>query len=262
MYKIKKMLSDVFGDTPEYLDAIERLGFLRKDNCFVIYDEGEPVSVIFTEKYPLNLDSNLVWADYLYYAATDIRYRNRGLMHRLVSESLDILKTRGSSCAVLIPAERSLFDLYSSMGFQQAFYIKKQEFLPENGRKNVYIPSAEEAKKSYSKYYDFYGKRKNTLYKTEELFGMSIDENLLEPDSCTVLSDGDSFAFVKIGEIIEIREFYGSDPSGFASAVADKYQKKTVMSLVTDEMDYPLGMISLYDDKKNLPPLFADNLLN
>lgn len=262
MQKIKKLLSDAFGDNINYLDSIESIGFLQKEDSFVVYDGHEPVSVLFTKKYPLNLDSHMVWADYVYYVATEEKHRNRGLMRNLFKESLNDLKSRGGDCAVIIPAEQKLFKFYSELGFETAFYVRKKVYLPCGSGRNIYIPSSEEAKKFYPRYYDIYGTRNNTLFKTEKLFYMSVDENLLDSESYSVLSGGEDLAFAKLGDIIEIREYIGNDPDGFAKSVADKYQKKTVMSMMTDGRDFPVGMILRYNGGNDVPPLFLDNMLN
>ena len=113
MEQIKELLNNVFGDSLPYLDALEKSGFLNKDEAFAQYEDDRPISVLFVKKYPLNLAFRMGWADYIFYAATSPEHRNKGLMKRLISQTLDTLKSGEGDCAVLIPAERSLFDFYS-----------------------------------------------------------------------------------------------------------------------------------------------------
>lgn len=262
MEQVKELLNNVFGDSLPYLDALEKSGFLNKDEAFVQYEEDRPVSVLFVKKYPLNLASCTGWADYIFYAATSPEHINRGLMKRLILQTLDTLKSRGGVCAVLIPAERSLFDFYSRFGFETAFFVEQKEFLPEMIEKNIFIPSENEAKSFYPKYFERYGKRKNTVYKTEKIFYQSVSENLFDQTFSAIVSDGDDIAFVSIGDKIILREYTGNDISAFSKAVAYKYQKLVVSSLPGKKKDIPLGMIYWYGKKPNDDPLYMDNMLN
>ena len=267
MNKIKELLSEVFGDSAEYLDFLEKIGYLRADEAFVSAKSSSlcgdrPVSVLFVKKYPLNLASGTGWADYIFYAATSPEHRGKGLMGELLFETVSALKTRGGDCAVLIPAEKSLFDYYSRFGFTTAFYVEQKEFLPVNNGKKIYIPSETETKKFYPKYFDTFGTRANTVYKSEELFYQSVAENLFDDTFPAVLTDGNSFAFASFGEKIKLREFVGEDISSFSESVAEKYGRPVIASVPTDQRDIPIGMIYCYNGKTDFPPLYMDNMLN
>jgi len=54
---------------------------------------------------------------YIYAVATGKAYRGRGLCHRLMEKTHEILKGRGYVGAILVPAEGSLFDFYGKMGY-------------------------------------------------------------------------------------------------------------------------------------------------
>ncbi|MBQ2720795.1 MAG: GNAT family N-acetyltransferase [Clostridia bacterium] len=262
MNKIKELLSESFGDSVTYLDFLEKIGYLRSEEAFAIFNEDRPVSVLFVKKYPLNLAYGTGWADYIFYAATSPEHRGKGLMGKLLTDTLSTLKTRGGDCAVLIPAERSLFDFYSKFGFETAFYIDQKEFLPVDNGAKIYIPSEVEANKFYPRYFDKYGKRKNTIYKSEEIFYQSVSENLFDTESSAVLTDGNSFAFASFGDKIILREPVSDDISSFAKAVAFKYGKTVTVSLPTENRGTPLGMIFRYNGNSVVPPLYMDNMLN
>jgi len=262
MNKIKELLSESFGDSVTYLDFLEKIGYLRSEEAFAIFNKDRPVSVLFVKKYPLNLASRTGWADYIFYAATSPEHRGKGLMGELISETVSKLKTRGGDCAILIPAEKSLFDYYSRFGFTTAFYVEQKEFLPINNGKKIYIPSETEAKKFYPKYFDTFGTRVNTVYKSEELFYQSVAENLFDNTFSGVLTDGNSFAFASFGEKIILREPVSDDIQSFAKAVAFNYGKPVTVSLPTENREKPLGMIFPYNGKTDFPPLYMDNMLN
>ena len=262
MNKIKELLSESFGDSVTYLDFLEKIGYLRSEEAFAIFNEDRPVSVLFVKKYPLNLASGMGWADYIFYAATSPEYRGKGLMGKLIKDTLSALKTRGGDCAVLIPAEKSLFDFYSKFGFETAFSLDQKEFLPADNGTKIYIPSESEMKKFYPRYFDKYGKRKNTIYKSEEIFYQSVSENLFDTESSAVLTDGNSFAFTSFGDKIILREPVSDDISSFAGAVAFKYDRPVIVSLPTENIGIPLGMIFPYNSKIDFPSLYMDNMLN
>lgn len=262
MEQIKELLNKVFGDSPAYLDALEKSGFLDKNEAFALYEDDRPISVLFVKKYPLNLASRIGWADYIFYAATSPDHRRRGLMSKLLSETLSTLKKRGGDCAVLIPAEKSLFDFYSNCGFKTSFFVKQQEFLPDNNGKCIYVPSENESKKFYPRYFEKYGKRQNTVFKTEEIFRQSVSEHLFDKTSSAIVSDGEDIAFASLGDKIILREYTGNDVSSFSKAVAHKYQKPVVSVLPTDRADIPLGMVYWYNENKENPFLYMDNMLN
>ena len=262
MNKIKELLSESFGDSVTYLDFLEKIGFLRLDEAFVLSHEDRPVSVLFVKKYPLNLASGTGWADYIFYAATSPEYRGKGLMGKLLKDTLSTLKTRGGDCAVLIPAEKSLFDFYSKFGFETAFFLDQKEFLPFDNGVKIYITSESETKKFYTHYFDKYGKRRNTVYKSEEIFSQSVSENLFDTASSAVLTDGNSFAFASFGEKIILREPVADDISSFAKAVAFKYERPVIVSLPIENRGTPLGMIFRYNGNSVVPPLYMDNMLN
>ena len=262
MEKIKKLLSRAFNDPPEYLDYLEEIGFLKPGEAFRLNGDNGPVSVLFAKKYPVNVGTGQLTADYIFYAATEEKQRNAGNMGKLLSETLSVLKNRGGDVAVIIPATRSLFDYYAKFGFTTAFYIKKKEFYPKKTGKTVYVPTIDEAVGYYVKYFDCYAKMQNTLFKTEELFVQSVKENLFDGTFSSVLTDGENFAFASFHESVVLREFVGNGYDTFAEAVAWKYGRPVTLCLPADNKEEPLGMIYSYNGKTGFPPLYADNMLN
>lgn len=262
MEKIKKLLSDSFCDPVNYLDYLEEIGFLKPEEAFCLKGDDGPVSVLFAKKYPINIGAERFTADYIFYAATDESQRHKGHMSALIRSALSSLKTGGGDFAVVIPATKALFGFYSQFGFKTAFYCESREFYSKKADREISVLSADEAGKFYGKYYDFYGKRKNTLFKTEEIFCQSVKENLFDTESYSVLSDGENIAFASFGEKIVLREFTDENVKPFASSVSAKYARPVSVRLPSEKNGEPLGMILSYCGKAGFPPLFTDNMLN
>ncbi len=262
MEKIKSLLSRSFGDSKAYLDSLEEIGFLKSQEAFCLQGDKGPVSVLFIKKYPLNVGSKQLTADYIFYAATDEEHRREGLMSTLIKETLASSARERGDAAVLIPASHSLFDYYGKLGFKTAFYYENKVFSCERSNTEIYIPSVSEAEKLYPWYYDFYGKRENTLFKTEEIFCQSVKEHLYDTEVYSFFTDGENFAFASLGERIDLYEFTGHDFESFARSVSAKYGLPVSVRIPSGRNGTPLGMIFPYNEKNVPEPLFADNMLN
>ncbi len=262
MEKIKKILSESFGDPVKYLNYLEEIGFLKPEEAFCLFGDDGPVSVLFAKKYPVNIGQERLTADYIFYAATDETHRRQGAMSALIRNTLSSLKTRGGDFAVVIPANEALFGFYSKFGFETAFFCESKEYISETADREISVLSENEAENFYGKYHDFYGKRENTLFKTEEIFCQSVKENLFDPENFSVLTDGENIAFASLGEKIILREFTGKNVKPFASSVSAKYGRPVTVRLPSDKKEEPVGMILSYGGKTCFPPLFTDNMLN
>ena len=262
MEKIKKILSESFDDPVKYLNYLEEIGFLKPEEAFCLFGDDGPVSVLFAKKYPINIGKERFTADYIFYAATDEAHRHKGAMSALIRTTLSSLKTRGGDFAVVIPANEALFGFYSEFGFKTAFFCESKEYFSETADREISVLPENEAEKFYGRYFDFYGKRENTLFKTEEIFCQSVKENLYDAENCSVLTDGENIAFATLGEKIILREFTGENVKPFASSVSAKYGRPVTVRLPSEKKEKPLGMILSYGGKTDFPSLFTDNMLN
>ena len=62
---------------------------------------------------------------YIYGAATNPFYRKQGLMSELLKRSFIIDTQNNVKASILIPANKSLFDFYSKLGYETGFYVNK-----------------------------------------------------------------------------------------------------------------------------------------
>ena len=119
---LRRLWKQAFGDSDEYLDLFFSVGFdpLR---CLCAVD-GDRVAAAL---YWLDGSCRGKRVAYLYAVATDNAYRGRGLCRKLTEQTHDILKTRGYSGAVLVPAEPELFEMYRKLGYRTCASVNQWE---------------------------------------------------------------------------------------------------------------------------------------
>lgn len=110
---LRQLWQGVFGDTDAFVNNFFAVGF-SPDRCRCIAEDGQILSMLY-------------WFDgkwegkpvaYLYAVATAEACRGRGLCHRLMEDTHRHLAALGYAGAVLVPANASLFDFYSRMGYR------------------------------------------------------------------------------------------------------------------------------------------------
>lgn len=124
-----EIYNKTFNDEKEFT---ERLFSKCHKYCRGLKEINEIVSMLFLLPVTLNYEGNKVKAKYLYAAATDSRYRNRGYMRRLI----DWVFEEDSSPIFLKPADESLIEFYKKLGFETVTATKAENsdvcLIPEN----------------------------------------------------------------------------------------------------------------------------------
>ncbi len=121
---LRALWQRVFGDSSEYLD-------LFFHNCFdpaetmTASEEGVPLSVLYLLPMTVCAGEKEYDARYVYAVATAPEARSKGLSGRLLFETHRVLKERGISLSLLVPAEESLFGYYAARGYETSFYRRE-----------------------------------------------------------------------------------------------------------------------------------------
>lgn len=118
--ELRRIWQASFGDGEETLDAFFATGF-AEDRYHCIREDGKPVSALYWFDCFLN-GRKLA---YLYAVATHPDCRGRGLAHRLMTETHEILKEKGYAGAILVPGEESLFAFYEKLGYSTATQVEE-----------------------------------------------------------------------------------------------------------------------------------------
>lgn len=126
--QIRRLWSEGFGDSPEYLDMyFSRI--YSDENAFIIENEDHrAVSTIQTADYEMLIDGQHAKLCYIGGAVTSRRFRGRGYMSRLMLQALDHAYESGAMMAALIPAHDWLYFFFERFGFSNIYLADRQCF--------------------------------------------------------------------------------------------------------------------------------------
>lgn len=115
---LSALWQEAFGDSPAEIAAF----FAAFPNCrsYTAAEGGTIAAMVHALPQTLRAGADLP-AAYIYAVATRREFRGRGLCHSLMAFAEADLTAQGFSCAVLSPAEPSLFRFYASLGYAAAF---------------------------------------------------------------------------------------------------------------------------------------------
>lgn len=86
--------------------------------------------MLFLPKALLTMDGESSDARYLYGVATALSYRGKGVMTRLEAEACRLAKAEGAKSIALVPAGKTLFDMYAKLGYRTRFYLGTAKVSP------------------------------------------------------------------------------------------------------------------------------------
>ena len=123
------MWSDVFHDSEEYISLFFDTYF-NCDNCRVVMENGKVISMMFAIPYRFNVYGNgSLNGLYLCGLATDVNYRGKGIMRRMIDDVNHDARLRGFDFSFLIPAGDSLRRYYNMSGYVDN--IRRAAWFPE-----------------------------------------------------------------------------------------------------------------------------------
>lgn len=96
----------------------------KSDNTLVVEYNGKIVSMLFLLEGKLRINDFDYPSYYLYAACTDVSFRGKGLMFKLLSEAAVVARKRKKDFICLKPAEESLYTFYERNGYVTAFNKK------------------------------------------------------------------------------------------------------------------------------------------
>lgn len=124
---LTQLWRQVFGDTAETIGAFYR-AFPRVRATVAENQAGELVCMAHVLPQTLTEEGRTHPAAYLYAVATREDYRGQGLAGTLLRFTEALLERLGYRCAVLVPAEPSLFGYYARLGYEPAFLRSRTAF--------------------------------------------------------------------------------------------------------------------------------------
>ena len=120
-YLTRKLWEEVFSeDTPEFLDYYYTVK--TSDNeIYVVEDEGEIVSMLHLNPYHVRIYDKVYSMHYIVSVATHPGYRRQGLMAKVLTHAMRVMKDRKEPFTFLMPASEAI---YKPFGFE---FVYEQE---------------------------------------------------------------------------------------------------------------------------------------
>ena len=109
-----------FADPRAFIDLYFREKY-RKERNEVIVRDGRVVSALQKLPYPMTYGGRMLPASYISGACTDERYRRRGLMGELLSQTHRAMQQENAVFSFLIPATQELAAYYAKFGYTPCF---------------------------------------------------------------------------------------------------------------------------------------------
>jgi hypothetical protein len=139
--ELKELWQRCFDDSDEFVDMYFRLCCSHRTAMY-IRSGGAIVSSLQMPCYTMTFEGTGIPVAYIAGACTHPGFRGRGLMARLLVESLNRMVRENILLSVLIPAGSGLADYYAKAGFAYAFFRSpaRQSVLPaEQGTSAVAV---------------------------------------------------------------------------------------------------------------------------
>ena len=123
----RSCFGDEDGVIERFFDTV-----IEFDNTAVAEDEdGGIVSALYLIPAVIRCGGEDFNAYYVYAAATDARFRRRGIMKNLLSFAGETAYGRGADYLFLRPGGEKLYGYYADNGFVTAFYEQKRAVAPD-----------------------------------------------------------------------------------------------------------------------------------
>jgi predicted acetyltransferase len=122
-------------DSPEFIKLYFAQKY-QKENTLIYLHDDKIVSCLQMLPYDLKYYNNICESFYISGASTQIEYRNKGFMGKLLTHAILKMKNRGALFTILIPQEEPLIKYYQKYGYTPAFgytklLITHKKFIPD-----------------------------------------------------------------------------------------------------------------------------------
>ena len=126
--KVKKLWKLCFNDSEEFTELYFRLRY-NNDINIAIQSGEEVIAALQMLPYPMTFEGEDIHTAYISGACTHPDYRNRGVMHELLSQAFARMLHNNVALSTLIPAEPWLFDYYGRSGYAPVFRYAEETFI-------------------------------------------------------------------------------------------------------------------------------------
>lgn len=128
---VARLWNRVFGDDEKFLDEFYRL-CTPYEELMVLVEDGVLRTILCAPDITLRCpNGRQLKAGYMYALATDPAIRGRGFGKDMMRFGEVCLKGRGADCAILVPAEPSLFRFFDQLSYVPVFSHIRQVLSPD-----------------------------------------------------------------------------------------------------------------------------------
>ena len=120
--QLRALWQEAFGDSEEFLDLFFDTAFCT-ERSLCISESAEILAALYWFDCTLNNEK----IAYIYAVATSKQHRSKGLCRKLMEHTHSTLSQKGYKAAVLVPANKGLFDMYEKMEYKTCSYVSESE---------------------------------------------------------------------------------------------------------------------------------------
>lgn len=224
---IKRIWSECFNDSPEYVDMYFSRVYNDSDGM-TLEKNGKVVSSLLLQRYAMRFHGVDVPVSYVAGAATRRNARGKGYMSELMIEALYASAERGDMLCALIPAHDWLYYFYDRFGFSTVFFVDAQRFtsfhtFPVTGNyKVVEDPYAPEV---YETFRRLEHEREGAVIHSQRDFLNIIDDLRLDTDGRMVVMANNEGSIVSMAwgvvrdDMVVVNELLGTDADARTAAL-------------------------------------------
>lgn len=125
--RIIELWTEAFGYDDFAIWFFDNIFDIKNVLVYEIVEENAEKIVAMLQRIPYII-KDFGEATYIYGACTDLKYRNKGIMRKLLAYSEAIDVAEGKEAIFLVPENEKLFDFYEKKGYKDYFY----KYLREN----------------------------------------------------------------------------------------------------------------------------------
>lgn len=178
--EVKALWKLCFNDSDEFTDLYFNKRYKEEINM-AVREGGKIVSALQMIPYPMTFCSGVIPVSYISGACTHPRYREHGVMRRLLKETHRRMYEDGVLLALLIPAEEWLFGYYAKSGYAPGFGYEVRrigaENLPAPFSSAYRVEVCASPGKEHYRYFDSrLRERKSCILHPEEDFDIIMDD--------------------------------------------------------------------------------------
>lgn len=208
--KVKNLWKLCFDDTQEYLNMYFRLRY-NNDVNIAIQSGEEVIAALQMIPYPMTFDGEEINTAYISGACTHPDFRNRGVMHELLSQAFTKMRQNDIAISTLIPAEPWLFEYYARHGFAPVFKYRKHTFTSSEAHLPKGAPAIKSTHEFKEEAYNYLNKklkeRPYCIQHTEKDFRVIMAD--------LRLSKGNIYTLNQEEKIIALAVVYPTDNGGW-----------------------------------------------